>query len=277
MREKSVLKEIQERIQQDTQKENVRLEKEKDPVKQAKLGFEIQRKTTKIVLDEIKKRSERDFERWMEEVTHPFTTQYFDVEGQIDDIALNISKNSKEYDAYKKIQNIKKKFTADFFSDLDDPSLKKKHLERFLVLLILGAAETELQSMKNIVEYNELGRAFNLVKRRFHFDHNWFTCLGLIQLHENLIKKKIVELGGEIKGDEPIRVLIIKLSKLIKQKEKRDVTLDLLMSEGLKKIRDLMTHGGYKQKVYRITLKKITKDIEELESLLFQEKFSIFT
>ena len=154
--------------------------------------------------------------------------------------------------------------------------LSKKHLERYVVLLLLGSAQNELQVTQNAIEYNEFWRAITLVKRRLGFDHDWFTCLGLIQLHENLIKRKIIDLSGKIKGDEPINVLIINLAKLINEKENRDVTLDLEMSQGLKKIRDLMTHEGYLHKVTKNTLKKITKEIEDLEALLYQEKFSIF-
>jgi len=91
-----------------------------------------------------------------------------------------------------------------------------------------------------------------------------------------LIKKKISDLKGQIKGDEPINDLITNLSKLIKKIENRDITLDLLMSQGLKKTRDLMTHEGYKHKVSKETLKKISKEIEDLEALLYQERFGIF-
>lgn len=277
MRKKSVLQEITNRIQKATQKEQSKLQKEKDPLKQTKLGLKIQRKITKIFLDEVKSRSDSDFENWLEEVSKSFTEQYTTVTNQADDIMLKISKDSKEFGKYKKVQSANEKYFKTISSDLDDSNLSKKHLERFLVLMLLGTAQNEIQNMQNSIRYNELGRAINLVERRLKFDHNWFACLGLIQLHENLIKKKIVELGGQIEGEEHIEVLIKKLSKLIRTIEKRDVIIDLQMSQGLKKTRDIMTHEGYKHKITKETLKKITKEVEDLEGVLYGEKFSIFT
>ena len=275
MSKKSVLQEIKNRIQIATEKELSKLQKEKDPIKQTKLAFEIQIKANNVVFDEVKSRSDKDFENLLEEVAQGFSEQYATVNRDVDDIMLKISKDSEEFDKYHKTKSIREKYLKLLASDLGESDLNKKQLERYLLLILLSQAQNDVQNMQNAVMYNELWRAINLVQRRLKFDHNWFTCLGLIQLHENLIKKKIVQLEGQIKGDEPVEALIKELSKLIKKKENQDVTLDLQMSEGLKKIRDLMTHEGYKHKVTKDTLKKITKDVEDLESVLYDEKFSI--
>ena len=63
--------------------------------------------------------------------------------------------------------------------------------------------------------------------------------------------------------------IIKQLVNLIKKKENREVAVDLEMSQGLKKIRDLMTHEGYKHVVSKVTLQKLTNEIEDLESVLF--------
>jgi len=275
-KKKSVLQEIKIRVQTATQKELLKLQKETDPVKQTKLAFEIQIKSNNIIFDEVKSRSEKDFDNLLEEVGKGFSEQYTTVNKDFDDIMLNISKDSKEFDKYRKTKTIREKYLKLLASDLGDSDLNKKQLERYLLLILLSQAQTEVQNMQNAVMYHELWRAINLVQRRLKFDHNWFICLGIIQIHENLIKKKISQLQGQIKGDEPIEALIKQLSELIKKKENRDVSLDLQMSQSLKKARDLMTHEGYKHKVSKDSLKKIIKEVEDLEALLYQEKYSIF-
>ena len=269
---KTVFQQILERAKKAIAIEQEKFQKEKDLVKQVKIGFKIQRIVEKIVFDELKTRSNKEFDQWIEELTTPFAKQVTLVNTQFEDIAFKTSKTSKDFEKFKKIQSLKKQYVKELFEELDDPDLSKKDLERYLVFTILGSLQMEIQEMKNVIEYNELLRAINLIQRRLNFDHNWFTCMGLIQLHENLLKKKIVELGGEMKGEESINHLINLLSELIKKKENRDVTLDLEMSQGLKKTRDLMSHEGFKHGVRKETLKKITKEIEDLEIILYPEK-----
>lgn len=276
MSKKTVLQEIQEKVKKSTEKENIQLGKEKDPVNQIKLGLQIQQKIEKIILEEIKTRSNKDFENWLKDLTKPFTERYTNISRETDDIILTMSKDSKEFENYKKIKKLKENYAKKLISSLDESNLSQKHLERYLIFMILNSAQIDLQTMQNNIEYNELARAISLVQRRLKFDHNWFTCLGLIQLHENLIKKRIIELGGHIQKKVPVEVLITEFANLLKKKENRDITLDLLMSHGLRKVRNLMTHEGFKHKVSKETLRKIIKDIESLESILYHEKFSIF-
>jgi len=270
MNKKSVFQEIQERAKNAIATEQEKFERETDIVNQVKITLKAQRIIEKIVIDELKTRSDKEFEEWIEEVTEPFNKQFTSLSAQSEDVAFETSKTSKDFENFKKIESLKKQYVKELFEEFGDPDLSKKDLERFLVFTILGSAQVEIQNMQNNIEYNELHRIVALIQRRLKFDHNWFTCMGLIQLHENLLKKKIIELGGEIKGEEPIHILIKSLSKLIKKKEHRDVTLELEMSQGLKKTRDLMTHEGYKYKVRKDTLKKITKEIEDLEIILYK-------
>jgi len=93
--------------------------------------------------------------------------------------------------------------------------------------------------------------------------------MSLIQLHENLIKKKISKLKGEIKENEPIYSLIKKVSSLIKKQENREVSFGLLLSNGIKTARDTMSHEGYKHPVSKKDLSKLLKEIKDLEEVLF--------
>lgn len=158
------------------------------------------------------------------------------------------------------------------FEPLDDTDLSKKHLRRLLVLLLRASIITDLKLAQNNLDFYEFNQAGIIVQRRFSFDYNWLVCLALIQLHENLIKKKIDLLDGEIKEDEPIKSLIEKLSNLIKQKEGREVSLALLLSNGIKSARDTMSHEGYKHSVSKSDLEKVLKEVLELEETLYPAK-----
>ena len=57
--------------------------------------------------------------------------------------------------------------------------------------------------MQNL-QLNEINQALNIVNRRFGFDINWLMGLSLIQFHENLLKRKMSELGEKIQKYEKI-------------------------------------------------------------------------
>ena len=131
---------------------------------------------------------------------------------------------------------------------------------------------------KDFLDFNEFHEARNIVNRRFGFDYDWLVCMSLIQLHENLIKKKISKLKGEIKENEPIYSLIKKVSSLIKKQENREVSFGLLLSNGIKTARDTMSHEGYKYPVSKKDLSKLIKEIKDLEEVLFpMEKSQLFS
>jgi len=107
-----------------------------------------------------------------------------------------------------------------------------------------------------MVENLEWFQGAAIVQSRFGFDHNWLVGMSLIQLHENLIKKKIIELKYNVQRDDKIPFLIDKLGELIKRDEGRDVRLKLEMSHGLKKLRDKLSYAGFKYKISKTDLLK---------------------
>ena len=90
---------------------------------------------------------------------------------------------------------------------------------------------------------------------------------------EYLIKKKITELKYNVQRDDKIPFLIDKLGELIKNNEGRDVRLKLEMSHGLKKLRDKLSHAGFKYKISKTDLTKIMKDIQELDKILYSQDY----
>ncbi|MDH3203796.1 MAG: hypothetical protein OEL81_03845 [Nitrosopumilus sp.] len=271
----SILKKILKQMASVTKIEMKLLENEKDPVQKAEVMLRIQRKGVEILLNNIKSCSDNEFKKWMEEISQSFQPDNYRILEQFSDMVFNASTNPKEYEKYKKIEKINQQYYSKIINDIFSASLNKKQLERYLYILIGEQIQHGFQNMETTLDNNELIRATNLVQRRFGFDHNWFMCLGSIQLYENLVKKKIAYLGESTKNkkhDELIPLLI----KLIKEKENRDISLQLRMFKGIKEVRNVITHEGYNHSITKSDLKKIIREIEKLDFLLFQEKSSIF-
>jgi len=267
----SISKKIENKIEKSCQPLIEKLEKQTNEIKKIEIQYKIIEKSLFIFLTEIKQLSESQWEKFAEERFEPLIEQARSISERFDTIMLRSAKDAKEYAKYQKSKKIHQKGVQRIFDIIDTIELNKRQLERLIALLFSGNIYTQNLIEQNNLEYYEFNQAGIIVKRRFGFDYNWLVCLSLIQLHENLIKKKITDLGGEIEKDEPIRSLISKLSKLIKDKEKREVSLALLLSNGIKETRDTMSHEGYKHNVTKQDLERIFREISELEHTLYPE------
>lgn len=247
------------------------LEKEKDAIKRMKLSLKIQLLTEKILIHEIKSLSESKFDRLMDELLEPIAQQKGTTMKKMDSFVFKTSEDPEEFEKYKKIKKIQEQHGRKIVRTLDDANLGKNALKRYLTLVLMTQIQNDLVTANNVLEYSEFVQGARIVHERLGFDDKWLICMSLIQLHENLVKKKIILLGGTIKGDEPMNVLILRLTELIKKNEKRDVGLVLQMSSGLKKIRDIMTHDGYKHNVAKEDLVIIIEEIKRLENILYSK------
>ncbi len=269
MNEKSPLQLLREKADKQCESYFKKLETERDEIKRAKLEFQILKKRLQIVLTEIKNLSDSKWDEYVNELFEPIVEQSKQISDKVDTLMLKTSTSAKDYEKYQKLKNISKKANQELFEVFDSISLSKKQLERFLIFIYRQMIVTDVLWTQNNLEFYEFTEAVNMSQRRFGFDHNWLVCLSLIQLHENLIKKKIVDLGGDIKEDESIRSLISKLTRLIKENEKREVSFALLLSNGVKTARDTMSHEGFKHSISKKDLGNVWHEILELEVTLY--------
>ena len=58
----------------------------------------------------------------------------------------------------------------------------------------------------------------------------------------------------------------------IKEKENRDVKISLELSSGLKRIRNMLSHEGFKYPVTKENLQEILQETKKLETTLYPEK-----
>lgn len=271
MKEKSINKSIESKIEKSCAILIKKFEKEKDELKKSKIQYQIAEKSLYTFLTEVKKLTNKQWEKFTEERVSPIVEQSQSIVEKFDTIVMKKSKDSKEYEKYQKLKKIHSDGTQKIFDIFNKIELNKKQLERLLALQLIVHFQTQNAITQNNLDYYEFIEAGGIVQRRLGFDYNWMTCISLIQLHENLIKKRIEELGGEIKDDDSIRILISKLSKRIEEKENRKVSVALLLSNGIKSVRDTMTHEGYKHSVSKGDLENILEEIQKLERVLYPE------
>jgi len=266
---KSILETLLEKMNKEWEPYLKKLEKEKDEIKKLKLINKIREIDLSVTLKEFKKLTDNQWEKFVDELTEPIGKQSKLLEEKVDRLVHKRSKDPKEYKLYEKQKKVESDSLEKIFGIIENANLNKKSLERYLLLIFIRLFMLENTQLENNLRFYEFNQARNVVNQRLGFDYEWIVYLSLIQLHENLIKKKIEELKGEIKEEESIRSLISKLANLIKEKEKREVSLALLLSTGVKSARDIMTHEGYKHQVLKKDLEDLFAEILKLDQILY--------
>ena len=165
-------------------------------------------------------------------------------------------------------------------SKTDNILKKRAVLERLFVLEFAGKIEMFTSLVVLALEQNPLTKLEDIIKRRFDSDLNWAFAVSILATHENLVKKKLIDLGmteEEIKDflnnrGKHFPNLVEHLSKLIKEKENRSVGLSFHKSSALREVRNKLEHEGYKQKIEKQDIVELLNDIERFEKEIFQDK-----
>lgn len=275
MPKKSIRDKIRDEIIKAVKEESDKLKKEKDEVKQTKIVHKMLQIEQKIILENIKKLSDSDFQDMMEELGEEIMPSIKEFSKKEEKIVFRNAKEPQEFTKFKKIKKLQELHEQKLIEIISDSNLNKRGLERYLLLILTVIGQLTHQARMNELENLEFYQALDIVQNRLGFDKNWLIGMSLIQLHENLLKKKLSQLGEKIHPDQKMPQIISRLINSIKQKENRDVRLSIEMSTGLKKIRDIVTHQGYKQKITKPDLENIIKEIKKVEEVLYPIKKEI--
>lgn len=161
---------------------------------------------------------------------------------------------------------------------LDEILSKKDTMERMLSLEILRRFQLQSLLYKANITLEPLSQLNKLVKRRFGNDENWSLAVAILATHENLVKKKLIDLGiseDEINKTEKEKKfvgLLDLLNKKILEVEKRQVSLTFYKSSSLREVRNTLEHYGYSQAVTKSDVLELLKDIKKFEIELFKNK-----
>jgi len=242
--------------------------------------YELAKEVEKHVILVIDKLTDKEFKRLktenvrlMNKFWKDFGIQYFDEkirsgETSLDDLDKEFVKGQIAYEYFHRRPT----------KSVKEVLSKKKTLERMYILSKLQLLAFQTQVGARLYHFEPYFQINELVSRRFGLDENWTMAISILATHENLVKKKLSILGmpkeeiQQISRRKGLEILIEKLSELIEEKEKRNLSLNFYKSSALRKIRNKLEHEGYLQKVRRQDVLNLQKDIRDFELELYPVK-----
>lgn len=252
---------------------------ETDSKKKIDLKYRLRRTLMGVIVNEIMDLSDKDFEIFLKE-------QFGAVSKAIENIGTE-NLNKKMARGELTVQDIQlMAYEGEIIDRISKYDLlgvkksklpKKKQFERMMALSLLSmfsniANQAYLNSaLEPLVQLN------NLVMKRFGADGNWVLAVATLATHENLIKKKLRDLGmsekeiEDISRQKGLSPLISRLVKLIESKENRQVSLGFYQASGLRAVRNEIEHHGYARKVAHDEMRNVLKDVLKFDAELFIE------
>jgi len=145
-------------------------------------------------------------------------------------------------------------------------------LERTLVLLVVSYFQLGLQQQVMNASIEPLSMMANMIANHFNADVNWLFAVSILATHENLVKRKLLDLGVDetTMESENYPALIERLAKEIEDKEKRKLGLGFYKTDSLRTIRNELEHRGYRYKVTREQMLELLRDLKDFEREVFQ-------
>jgi len=248
---------------------------EKDPKKKLKLQYKLIEKGGKVTMEEIYRLSERNFGLYVKEQSKPFREQYSKFEQ--DYLVQRITHGgltASDFPLMVAEQQIMKK-TFDAF-DAFAPKVAggyKRFMNRTLLLITMRYAQLGFQFEITNAAIEPLSLMTAMVKNHFGADENWLFAVSILATHENLVKKKLLELGvpeTEIDNENVnFRDLMDRLTKEIEQKENRKLGLGFYKTDTLRTVRNELEHRGYRHKVSKEQMLELLKDLKDFQKEVF--------
>lgn len=225
-----------------------RFQREKDESRKRELWFKIQGivapAATVAFFEEVASMSERDFERLImaivdsiEEKMEEVGRAYFDYETAVREPLAVIEEAALTAGLSRKIEEA----IAEEESLLGNPRLLARLLTFTSIReFVVALAFAQLKPLFDVIE---------VTKTKLSVDENWVTAVAALSLEENLLKLKLSQLGlseSEIRNlGEDFYKLTNRAVDLIEAKEHRQVSIDVLLSAGYRKVRNKLVHEGY--------------------------------
>jgi hypothetical protein len=273
----TVSEQMNKSVSEKVQKYYDQYNKETDPKRKIDLKYKMGRKIVNIYFAEILSLTDKDFGSFLKE-------QFKDIQKAFDDLGKDYvdkrmsrgEMNLQDIELLAYEGQTLDRFSKGDFIDLSKSKLSQKNqLARMMLLSVLSMTQSAVKEAYLTVALEPLVQLNNLVNRRFGADGNWSTAVAILATHENLVKRKLRDLGiseAEIEKTSKeggLNPLVSQLVKLIKLREKRDVSLEFYKASGLRNVRNELEHRGYALKVSHDEMRNILKDVLRFEAELF--------
>jgi hypothetical protein len=246
---------------------------EKNPEKRLKLQYEIYQIVSRVSLRKIYELSDQEFERYLKQIAKPFADAYekFEREVLVQRITQGAITPADLALIAAEQEIIARTFGKPLSSSLDQLYSRRKMLERMLILMIMQLAQTGLQLQMLSAWLEPFSELANTASSRFGAGPDWLFAVSILATHENLVKKKLVDLGIDEKLFEKARFsdLVDRLASEIEIKEGRKLGLSFLKTASLRDTRNEMEHRGYRHKVTRQQMLELLKDLRDFEKEVY--------
>lgn len=257
---------------------------EKDPSIKLAIKYEIAKELQRQAILEISVLTQNEFRRYVREQVEPLNdaweklgAHYLDqklAEGELSIQDINML--TVEAELLQEFSN--RRLTKPEKIAINEP----RNVQRFMTLAGLDSARATLQLAAAGLAFEPLSELDNLVARRFGADMNWILAVGVLAISENMIKKKLIELGRDDKEVEDIsndrrqgfKKLLDILENDIKKKEHRSVSIYFYKSSALRVVRNKFEHQGYKQKISIEEFRDLLKETKRFENEIFPKIIS---
>ena len=224
---------------------------------------------------EIAKLNERDWKRYLKEQARPFAEFFEKTSQQILDQRLRRGQlTSQDLGLLYAEGEILQRFNL--LTRADEKTFdKKRTLERFVTLTAMQYTSLLFNLQLQAVNFEAFNQLNAIVSRRFGADYHWTVAVALLATHENLVKKKLVQLGitqseiEHLSREKGFANLIHRLAREIDRKEKRQVSLAFYKTSSLRTVRNKLEHEGYRLTVTADDVFELLKDTLRFETDLF--------
>lgn len=275
MKTKSVSELLNEKIQSSVKTLVEEFAKEKDAERRLQIQYDIAKKAARVSIREIVKLSEKEWRRYLKEQVKPWAESVEKSSQEVLDQKLKQGQISAQDLGLLAFEGE----LLDHFNLLtraDERLLsRRRNIERILGLISFQYASLAFGIWLSQVSFEPIAQANGIVARRFGADQNWVMAIALLSIHENLIKKKLIDLGvselevSSISRRRGFAGLIDRLATQIERKEKRRITLTFYKTSSLRAVRNRLEHEGYKLTVTKDEILDLTKDTLRFEMELF--------
>ena len=247
-------KKLRKQIDQDELNEwSLKYEQEKDETNRLELKYQILEKITPIVVDTIFQGiamlSDRKFKKMVEEISLPMeekleslAVDYLNYETVLREPFSVLAELTVLANYVEAINETLEMSLAPFLDN-------KKVLQRILTLLYVR----EIGFGMFFASFRPFFDTLDIAEKVLGVDEHWITAIMALNIEENLLKKKLYNLGSskeEINrlGKQGYYRLVDEVVKCIQEKEDRQANLDVLLSQGYRKVRNMIDHEGYQWK-----------------------------
>lgn len=276
-KKKTVSERLDERIQAECKSLIEEYNLEKDPEIRLEIQYDILKSVTRTIIVQLSRLTEKDWRHFLKEQTKP-------LEEWIEKTSKDILEQKLRHGELG-LQDIGLLYTqAELLgswrlSKPESSALRKRRtIERLFALMYVSYVGLSFQVGIIAVNLEPFSQINSMVSRRFGADQNWTIAVALLATHENLVKKKLSDLGvtsdriEHVSRQGGFAPLLALLEKEIEGKEKRQLSLTFHKSSSLRAVRNRLEHQGYKQMVKREELIDLVKEITRFETELFFQK-----